>query len=78
MKFISPGWEGAPDRIILLPGGRIFFVEVKRPGGRPSPLQLKRHEQLRNLGFDVFVLDGKEQVLDLIKLQRNGSDEPVI
>ena len=83
LKFVSPGWEGAPDRIILFPGGKIFFVEVKRPGERPRPLQLKRHEELRKLGFSVYVIDGKEQVRDLIQqngtgdLQQNGSDEPV-
>ena len=83
LKFVSPAWEGAPDRIILFPGGKIFFVEVKRPGERPRPLQLKRHEELRKLGFSVYVIDGKEQVRDLIQqngsenLQQNGSDEPV-
>ena len=76
LKFVSPAWEGAPDRIILFPGGKIFFVEVKRPGERPRPLQLKRHEELRKLGFSVYVIDGKEQVRDLIR-QQNGSDEPV-
>ena len=84
LKFVPPGWEGAQDRIILFPGGRIFFVEVKRPGEKPRPLQLKRHEELRKLGFSVYVIDGKEQVRDLIRqqngsenLQQNGSDEPV-
>ena len=76
LKFVSPAWEGAPDRIILFPGGKIFFVEVKRPGEMPRPLQLKRHEELRKLGFSVYVIDGKEQVRDLIR-QQNGSDEPV-
>ena len=76
LKFVSPGWEGAPDRLILFPEGRIFFVEVKRPGEKPRPLQLKRHEELRKLGFSVYVIDGKEQVRDLIR-QQNGSDEPV-
>lgn len=61
LKFISPGWAGAPDRICLLPGGRMFFAEVKRPGEKPRPLQAKRHEELRRLGFTVKVIDSKEE-----------------
>lgn len=57
LKFVSPGWNGVPDRIILLPGGRMGFVEVKKPGKSPGALQLKRHKQIRSLGFQVFVLD---------------------
>ena len=66
LKFVSPGWAGAPDRLCLLPGGKIFFVELKRPEERPRKIQLKRHEELRKLGFSVYVIDGKEYVLDLI------------
>lgn len=67
LKFISPGWSGAPDRVCLFSGGKMFFIEVKKPGERPRPLQLKRHEQLRKLGFNVYVIDGKEQIDDLIR-----------
>ena len=67
LKFISPGWEGAPDRICLFPSGKIFFVEVKSPGCKPRPLQVKRHEELRKLGFHVYVLDRKELIPDLLK-----------
>ena len=56
-KFVSPGMDGMPDRLILMPGGRLAFVELKAPGKNPRPLQLRRHDQLRGLGFDVFVLD---------------------
>jgi hypothetical protein len=56
-KFISPGLAGMPDRLVLLPGGKMAFVEVKSPGMKPRPLQLKRHDTLRQLGFKVFVLD---------------------
>lgn len=62
LKFVSPGWDGVPDRIILFPGGRMAFVEVKRPGGRLRPLQEKRKEQIEALGFKVYVLDGIEQI----------------
>ena len=61
-KFISPGWSGMPDRIILLPVGRIAFVEVKAMGRKPRPLQLHRHGLLRRLGFRVFVLDDVGQI----------------
>jgi hypothetical protein len=66
-KFVSPGLDGMPDRIVLLPGGRIAFVEVKAAGKTPRALQLKRHGQLRKLGFKVFVLDSAEQIQQLIK-----------
>ena len=56
-KFTSPGMDGMPDRLVLLPQGHIGFVEVKAPGEKPRPLQLHRHEQLRRLGFQVYVLD---------------------
>ena len=61
-KFVSPGYDGMPDRIVLLPGGRIAFVEVKAMGRKPRPLQLHRHRLLRRLGFKVFVLDTVDQI----------------
>lgn len=65
-KLVSPGTDGMPDRMILLPGGRIGFVEVKAPGKKPRPLQVKRHGQLRALGFPVFVLDDPGQIPGII------------
>lgn len=61
-KFVSPGFDGMPDRIVLLPGSKAAFVEVKSPGKKPRPLQLKRHDQLRRLGFQVYVLDRADQI----------------
>lgn len=61
-KFTSPGFDGMPDRLVLLPDGKIAFVEVKAPGKKPRPLQLARHKILRGLGFKVFVLDEIEQI----------------
>ena len=61
-KFTSPGFDGMPDRLVLLPGGRMGFVELKAPGRKPRPLQLARHRLLRRLGFKVFVIDGIEQI----------------
>ena len=61
-KFVSPGTGGMPDRIVLLPGGHIGFVEVKAPGKKPRPLQLARHSLLRELGYRVYVLDDIGQI----------------
>ena len=60
LKFVSPGWSGAPDRICLWKGGGIAFAEVKRPGEKLRPLQERRAEQLRELGFSVAVIDSLE------------------
>jgi len=62
LKFMSPGLDGMPDRIVLLPGGRMGFVEVKAPGKVARPLQEARHRMLRRLGFHVFVLDTIDQI----------------
>ena len=67
-KWVSPGFDGMPDRIVLLPKGRIGFVEVKAPGEKPRPLQIARHQLLQRLGFRVFVLDPQQigGILDAI------------
>jgi len=62
LKFASPGMAGVPDRLLLLPNGRIFFAETKKPGGKMRPLQLKRKSQLEALGFQVFCIDSIEAV----------------
>ena len=72
LKFTSPSMTGIPDRIILLPKGKIGFVETKRPGGEPRPIQKKRIRQFKNLGFKVYVLDRKENIDEIIK--RIGGD----
>ncbi|EBC6125611.1 VRR-NUC domain-containing protein [Salmonella enterica] len=59
-KFVSPGRRSVPDRIVLLPGGRLIFVECKAPGKPPRADQLREHERLRALGFSVVVLDSKD------------------
>ena len=61
-KFTSPRFDGMPDRLVLLPGGRMGFVELKAPGKKPRALQLARHRLLRRLGFKVYVIDGTEQI----------------
>ena len=61
-KLVSHGFDGMPDLLVLLPGGKIGFVEVKAPGKEPRPLQVARHGLLRRLGFKVYVLDDPEQI----------------
>lgn len=61
-KFVSPGFNGMPDRIVLLPHGLMAFVEVKAPGKKPRPLQVSRHGLLQRLGFKVYVLDDMNQI----------------
>jgi len=62
VKFVSPSFDGMPDRIVLMPEGKMAFVEVKAPGKLPRPLQMARHKLLRELGFLVFVLDDESQI----------------
>lgn len=73
LKFVSPGWDGAPDRICLLPGGRAVFVELKAPGRKPRPLQEARHRQLEKMGFPVVVVDRKEMIPETLqKIAKSG------
>ena len=60
LKFVSPGFDGVPDRIILIPGGIMAFAELKAPGKKLRPLQERRKRQLEALGFLVFCIDNAE------------------
>ena len=62
VKFVSPGLAGVPDRIVLLPGRKIAFVELKALGKKPRPQQIKRMRQLECLGFPVYVVDRVEHI----------------
>lgn len=62
MKFTSPGLDGVPDRIVLLPHGKMAFIELKAPGKKLRPLQELRVKQLRDLGQQAFVIDNKEMI----------------
>lgn len=62
VKFVSPGYDGMPDRLVLFPGGKMALVEVKAMGCKPRPLQIKRHRMLRALGFLVYILDNEKQI----------------
>ena len=57
-KFISPGNDGVPDRIVILPGGDVLFVELKSDKGRLTKLQLRQIERIRETGAEVWVVQG--------------------
>ena len=62
LKFISPGFDGVPDRVVLLPGGKAAFVELKATGKKMRPLQVRRKKQIEALGFSVYCIDRPEQI----------------
>lgn len=66
VKLVSPGYDGMPDRLVLMPGGRAFFVELKRPKIKPRALQEARHRMLGSLGFTVFVIDDEKKIDEAI------------
>ena len=65
-KFVSPSYAGMPDRLVLLPGGVFAFAELKAPGMKPRPLQVARHRMLRSLGFKVYVINGTQQIEEVL------------
>lgn len=71
IKLNSP--IGIPDRLVLLPGGLIFFVELKSEGKKPRSIQLKRHRQLKQLGFHVYVMDSKKQIEEVLKSELSAT-----
>ena len=66
-KFVSPGLDGVPDRIVLLPMGRIAFIELKAPDKKMRPLQVRRKRQLEALGFLVYCIDSVEQINEVLR-----------
>ena len=66
LKFVSPGMAGVPDRILLVPSGKIYFVEMKAPGKHMSPKQVKVAKFLEKLGHKVWVIDRMEQIEEFL------------
>ena len=66
LKFVSPAFDGMPDRLVLMMGGHMAFVEVKAPGMKLRPLQASRHRLLRKLGFRVYVLDDPADIAGIL------------
>lgn len=74
LKFIS-SVSGVPDRLCLFPEGKIVFVELKRHGEKPRPLQLRQIGKIRKLGFRVEVIDSEEGIEELIRsLEKTGEE----
>lgn len=67
LKLLSKHISGLPDRLCLLPGGRVIFVELKTTKKQPSKIQLRWHKRIRRLGFRVEVLDSSQQIKELIE-----------
>lgn len=66
IKGAGTGVAGFPDRIILKPGGKVFFTELKAPGKKPRKLQVHVISWLINMGFSVYVVDSKEAAKEVI------------
>lgn len=68
LKWVCPGNSGVPDRIVLLPGGHVIFVELKRPaaGSKPSPLQDWWKDRLEDLGFECWTIYTKNDLSKLL------------
>ena len=64
-KFVSPGNAGVPDRLIVMPGGRVYFVELKTDAGYATVLQKRQMDRLLRLGCDVKKLDGRVYFVEL-------------
>lgn len=67
IKLLSTFVTGLPDRMCLLPEGRIFFAEIKTTKKKPTKMQLLIHRRLRKLGFKVYVIDTSDQITEIIK-----------
>ena len=65
-KFVSPGNAGVPDRLVILPGNHIGFVELKQTGKKPTAIQNRQMDRLENLGCHVYLLDRPEEIDELI------------
>ena len=65
-KLTSPGFDGIPDRLVLLPNGKVGFVELKATGKKPRPIQLSRIKLLRRLGFKAYILDDEKEIGGII------------
>ena len=71
LKLLSPSFTGLPDRLVLMPGGRLWFVELKSTGKKQSPRQKVVSDLLRRLGFIVWVIDNEITLSEfLYEIQR--------
>lgn len=66
-KFVSPGNPGVPDRIVITPGGRTIYVELKTEVGRLANIQKWQLEEMRKRGAEIRVLRGMDQVKEFVR-----------
>ena len=66
-KVMYIGHRGAPDRLLMLPAGVLVWVELKAPGKKPEPHQIREHVRMRRMGQRVAVIDSLEGVDALMK-----------
>ena len=71
-KFSSPGNDGVPDRLAVLPGGAIYFIELKTDRGRLTPIQRWQQDRLRQLGVNVAVIKGMDEAAEFIEEVRDA------
>lgn len=67
-KFVSPGNDGVPDRLVCIPGGLIYFVELKADQGKPSSIQLWQMDRLRAMGCNVLLITGMDEAKAFIRM----------
>ena len=67
-KFVSPGNDGVPDRLVCMPDGLVYFIELKTDQGRPSGIQQWQMKRLRRMGCNVFLVTGMEEAKDFIRM----------
>lgn len=66
LKYNNPLAIGYPDRLVVLPGAKVAWVEMKSTGKKPDKIQLIRHQELRALGFKVYVIDSMQGIQDFL------------
>ena len=67
LKYSNPNMVGYPDRLLVLPGGGVVWVELKSKGKKPTKIQLARIDELKSIGHSVYVIDSKADIDELIK-----------
>ena len=78
LKFVSPGNAGVPDRIVILPGGGVLFVELKRPGGKLRPLQRIWRLRLQRLGARYFKVENSRDIDAVLAWAKKEGDANVV